>query len=344
MLAEQSATLISGMSCTITQETFESLADCLEDPQCSPGWNHVFVLPAWLKLWWQEFKPDAELYLGAVRREGKIIGIAPLRLKDGTARFIGSQDVCDYLDFVAAPGAERDFFNTLLDDLKRSGITHLDLHCLRPDSLSLTTLVDIARERGCGVLIQPEDVSVEMDLPGSFNKYLETLDSKQRHEVKRKLRKLAESGRAEYRVIDDNAGILKMMDTFLKMFTDSRSDKADFLTSQKEAFFRALADTMSREKLLRIGVLELDGLPTAMILYFDYKDGAYLYNSGYDPRYTDLSVGLMSKVLCIEDCINRGKKKYDFLKGNETYKYHLGGKEVVISSCQITLGKSGGGD
>jgi len=183
-----------------------------------------------------------------------------------------------------------------------------------------------------------------MDLPASFDEYIERLDTKQRHEVKRKMRKLAEAGRVEYRVIEDGAGIQRAMDAFLKMFTESRSDKADFLTSQKESFFRALAVAMGQAKLLRMGVLELDSLPTAMILYFDFKNGAYLYNSGYDPRYTDLSVGLMSKVLCIQECISRGNKKYDFLKGNETYKYHLGGKEVTLSNCQITLGKSGGGD
>src|SRR3990172_2236303 len=191
------------MSYTITQESFDSLAACAEDPQCSLGWNYVFVLPAWLKLWWQQFKPDAELYLGAVRRDGKIIGIAPLQLKDGKASLIGSQDVCDYLDFIVAPGAESEFFGSILDDLRKKGITHLDLHCLRPESFVLTKLVDIARDRGCGVLIQPEDVSVEMDLPASFDEYLERLGTKQRHEVKRKMRKLAEAGKVEYRIIED---------------------------------------------------------------------------------------------------------------------------------------------
>ena len=328
---------ISTMSYTITQESFDSLAACSEDPQCTLGWNSVFVLPVWLKLWWQEFKPEAELYLGAVRREGKVIGIAPLKLKDGKASFIGSADVCDYLDFVVIPGAESDFFRVLLDDLKQKGINRLDLQCLRPESIVLTRLVDIARNRGYEVVCGPEDVSVELELPSTFEEYLETLETKQRHEVKRKLRKLLEAGKIDFRIIKDSAAVRQGMDTFLKMFTESRSDKAAFLTSQKESFFRSLADTMTGARLLRMGILELDGLPTAMILYFDFKGGAYLYNSGYDPRYTSLSVGLMSKVMCIQECINQGKKKYDFLKGNEIYKYHLGGREVALSNCQITI-------
>ena len=325
------------MSFTITQESFDSLSACSDDPQCTLGWNSVFVLPVWLKLWWQEFKPEAELYLRAVRRDGQIIGIAPLQLKEGRASLIGSADVCDYLDFVVTPGAENDFFKVVLDDLKQRGINRLDLKCLRPESNVLTKLVDITRNRGYEVVCQPEDVSVELDLPATFEEYLEMLDTKQRHEVKRKLRRLLEAGKIDFKIIEDGSTIQKAMDTFLKMFTESRSDKAAFLTSQKESFFRALADTLSRAKLLRLGVLELDTLPTAMILYFDFHGGAYLYNSGYDPRYTSLSVGVMSKVLCIQESIKQGKKKFDFLKGNEIYKYHLGGKEVTLSNCQITI-------
>jgi CelD/BcsL family acetyltransferase involved in cellulose biosynthesis len=127
------------------------------------------------------------------------------------------------------------------------------------------------------------------------------------------------------------------MDTFLKMFTGSRQDKATFMTAQMESFFRLLADTMARNRLLRLGVLELDAKPAAMIMCFDYNDCVYLYNSGYDPEYNYLSVGLLSKALAIKDSIQRGRKRFDFLKGAEAYKYHLGGREVPIYRCQINM-------
>jgi len=64
----------------------------------------------------------------------------------------------------------------------------------------------------------------------------------------------------------------------------------------------------------------------------------YLYNSAYDPEYSYLSVGILSKALYIKDSIQRGKKRFDFLKGSEHYKYHLGGREVPLYNCQITFG------
>ena len=89
--------------------------------------------------------------------------------------------------------------------------------------------------------------------------------------------------------------------------------------------------------MMKLGVLELDKKPVAEIIYFDYNDCIYLYNSGYDPQYVSLSVGMLSKVFAIEDSINKGKKKFDFLKGAETYKGHLGGQEIPLYRCQIHL-------
>ena len=65
----------------------------------------------------------------------------------------------------------------------------------------------------------------------------------------------------------------------------------------------------------------------------------YLYNSGYDPDYVGLSAGLLSKALAIKDSIEKVRKKFDFLKGSEEYKYHLGGKEVPLYRCLVTLKK-----
>lgn len=325
------------MSYTITQESFDSLASCWANPSHSLRWNSLFVLPVWLKVWWQEFGAGAELHLGAIRQEEEVIGVAPLLVREGKTSLIGSADVCDYLDFIVAPGRERDFFSVLLDDLREKGINQLDLSPLRPDSTVLTYLVSIAQNRGYEVLCHPEDVSLELDLPSTWDEYLGILTSKQRHEVKRKLRRLEEAGNVKYRIVEDTGATREAMNTFLRMFAESRTDKAAFLTAQMESFFRSLADNMAEVGLLRLGILELDTQPTAMVMCVDYNDCMYLYNSGYNPQYNSLSVGLLCKVLCIKESIQEGKKRFDFLKGDETYKYHLGGGEVPLYSCQITI-------
>ncbi|GAJ20118.1 unnamed protein product, partial [marine sediment metagenome] len=63
-----------------------------------------------MKVWWQELGAETELYLSSVRQGERVIGVAPLLVREGKASLVGSVDVCDYLDFVVAPGREQDFF------------------------------------------------------------------------------------------------------------------------------------------------------------------------------------------------------------------------------------------
>jgi len=325
------------MSYALTVESFDSLASYRANPNDRLKWSSIFVLPTWLKAWWQVFGPGAELYLRALRQSDEIIGFAPLMMGKETARFIGSDDVCDYLDFVVTPGMERVFFDVVLDDLKAKGINHLDLGPLRPDSTVLTDLVGTAQNRGYDVFCRPEDVSLEVDLPHTWEEYLATLDKKQRHEVRRKLRRLWEAGNVEHHCFQLSQEVEDYMGTFLKLFSVSRDEKARFMTARMESFFRSIAKAMAEAGLLRFGVIELDAQIMAMTIGFDYDDSHYLYNSAYDPQFDYLSVGLLCKVLCLKESIEKGKKKWDFLKGDEKYKYQLGGREVPLYKCHITI-------
>jgi len=94
---------------------------------------------------------------------------------------------------------------------------------------------------------------------------------------------------------------------------------------------------MAQAGLLRLGLLELNAFPVAAVLCFDYNNTVFLYNNGYDPQYSFLSVGLLSKVLCIKDSVERGRSTFDFLKGAEEYKHRLGGKEITLYACQISF-------
>jgi CelD/BcsL family acetyltransferase involved in cellulose biosynthesis len=326
------------MSSTITEESFDWLTSFWKDHGHELRWDNVFVLPPWLKVWQKTFAPETKPYFLTGRQEEKVTGIAPLLIKDRTASIIGSADVCDYVDFIVAPGKEGDFFKALLDDLKGRNVNLLDLGALRPDSATNAFLIDTARKTGYEATCEEEDLSLERDLPPTWDEYLKLLNSKQRHEVRRKLRRLAEAGSINYRFVDKAESVPDFMDTFLKMFVESREDKAEFLTEQMADFFKSMAGAMAEAGLLRAGILEVDDKPVAAIIAFDYNDIVYLYNSAYDPNYSSLSVGVLSKALYIKDSIERGKKRFDFLKGTERYKYHLGGTEVHLSRCRIKIG------
>jgi CelD/BcsL family acetyltransferase involved in cellulose biosynthesis len=325
------------MTFTIKTKSFDELAAIFKDSRQQLQWPFPFILPAWMQVWWESFGAGNEMFIQTVIEENKIIGIAPLMKKDTAASFIGSIDVCDYQDFIVVPGKEKDFFTALLEDLKNKHVNVLDLKHVRPDSLVMNGLSALSEEKQYKVEKIREDVSFEMDLPASFDVYLESLNTKQRHEVKRKLRRLMEEGNIKFRFIEKEPELTIALDTFFKMFVESREDKATFLTDKMRQYFRDVVKAMEENGLLRLGVLELDNKPIAEILCFEYQNCLYLYNSGYDPQYVGLSAGVLSKVLAIKDCIEKGITRFDFLKGAEPYKAHIGGQEVPLYHCRITI-------
>lgn len=322
---------------TIVKESFDSLST-YNDLNSGLKWNLVFTLPDWLKVWWQNFGSGAELYLRAVKQGNETLGIAPLQIRNNIASIIGSVNICDYQDFIVCPGMETDFFDAILDDLREKGIERLHLETIRPDSAIVTYLMPAAQERQYPVDYRQVDVSSDIDLPRSWDEYLGMLDGKQRHELKRKMRNLERIGEFTYRVIENKHAIPEATNTFLKLFPEYRNDKAEFMTADMQTFFRSLAGALSELGVIKFGVLEESGRkPVAMVMYFDYNNNIYLYNSAYDPNYRSKSVGIITKAKCIQDSIEKGKRKFDFLKGAEQYKYYLGGKAIPLYSCEITI-------
>jgi len=326
-----------GTEYSIRPESFESLKAWWLSSSSPMRWDCLFVLPLWLVTWWHVFRPVGSLCLRAVRTNGTIIGVVPLRIEGKEAFFIGSDDVCDYLDFVIAPKKERGFFETLIHDVQEREIEHMNLGLLRPDSTVVTHFVDFLQAREYEVRCERKDVSLELDLPSTWEAYLGALNRKQRHEVRRKLRRVREAGILNYRVVSNPRDVQEGTDLFLDLFRQSNGEKATFMNTTMESFFRSIAQATAVQRLLRLGIMELDGRAVAAVICFDYGNTMYLYNSGYDPAYGSLGVGLVCKILAIKDSIERGRNRFDFLRGAEEYKYRLGGKETPLYACQIDL-------
>jgi CelD/BcsL family acetyltransferase involved in cellulose biosynthesis len=96
-----------------------------------------------------------------------------------------------------------------------------------------------------------------------------------------------------------------------------------------------MAYYLAEEGNIRLSFLDVGGVRVASTICFDYEHEFYLYNSGYNPEYASFSVGLILKVFCLRDGIFESKKRFDFLRGAEPYKYDLGGHDIPISRCVI---------
>ena len=164
------------------------------------------------------------------------------------------------------------------------------------------------------------------------------LSGKDRHELRRKLRRLESSGEYRWYCRSEMAEVEEDLGDFFSLLRESREDKKNFLTPQRERFFRSVATQMAAMGQVKLCFLELGGQRAAAALCFDYGQSRMLYNSGFDPAYGYYSVGLLVKALCLKDAIECGHQYFDFLRGDEAYKYDLGGKDRVLYRMVVKRG------
>jgi CelD/BcsL family acetyltransferase involved in cellulose biosynthesis len=318
---------------SVTSITLPDLAELWSIYRQSWQWHIPFMTPPWLTAWWHCIANDVESLLLKVTLEEQPVGVAPLLRQGKTARFMGSADLCDCGDFPAQQDNSVIFCSALLHYLKMEGVRCLILESVRPDSLVRQVMVPTAQQEGWRVTIKPVSTSLEMNLPATWKDYLQGLDPKQRHEMQRKIRRVAEAGNLEQKIIRHADGIDTTMDIFFRLFRQSRPDKEEFMTARRESFFRMLAKLLCKADMLNLLFLSIDSRPAAAVFCVDYKKTTFLYNNGFDPRFRSNSLGIVSKLMTIKTSIKTAQQAYDFLCGTERYKYDMGGHEIPLSRC-----------
>lgn len=318
------------MSLRIDQEDFCSLSKDWTALLSACDQPTVFQTPVWHKVWWDHFSAEGRLSLLAGRDRDALVGVAPFMYQGSTLLFLGDTDLWDYHAVSVAGGREADFFPALFDYLDGQPWDSMDLRSLPGNSPTFTYFQEMAQRRGYATEVSQEDVSPGVALPATWDQYLGTLSKKDRHELRRKLRRLESQASYSWYSVDGIALQEGVLDDFFNLMRGSRQDKAVFLTDARESFFRRMVGELARMGALKLFFMELAGQRVATAMCFDYGQIRFLYNSGYNPEYAHLSVGLLLKGLCLRQAIEEGKTYFDFLRGDERYKYDLGAKDVIL--------------
>lgn len=297
--------------------------------------NNIFVTPWWQKTWWDAFGNDSELIILAVRDSNRLLGIAPMQIKKGALSFIGDTNLFDYHDFLVLRDFCDYFYQALFDSVMGFEWEVMCLTSLPDDSPTLQQIPRLSKSNSLHVKVSEEDKAPLVNLPSSWEEYLAGLKKRNRHELRRKFRRLEKyNGIREY-VYDTHDLVPDGMNDFFRLMRLSRSSKEEFLTVENEQFFSAIANKLTSLGFFKLHFLEVDNKRVASCICFDYGGAYLLYNSGYDPNYSSLSVGLINKATAVREAITRGKRRFEFLRGSERYKYDLGGEDKLLYEITV---------
>jgi len=293
----------------------------------------VFFTPEWQETWWRHFGATRQLHLLTVRSsDGTLQGLVPLMSSpgiEGTARLelIGDLELCDYLDVLMAPARQHEVGHAVVEYLLGNGGEEVEvcLQNLSQHSATSAVFQDCLLHSGLTVEVEQIETCPTVLLPSEWEAYLALLRGKDRHELRRKLRRAAAAARLEYRVTSAAAQLDEDINTFVTLHRMSQQDaKQGFMTPEKEAFFRAMARQLWPQGWLELAFLYADGEPIATLCCFAYGSTYAAYNSGYHPAYGDLSAGIVLFAERIRTAIARGFTAFDFMRGDEPYKYRFG--------------------
>ena len=290
----------------------------------------IFVMPQWQQVWWSEYGDGAEAMLLSLPGSDGLEALAPLMRREGKITLMGDEDLYDYNDLLVTLGTEESFYPMLLDHLEEEQWESVELFPLQANSPTLQRLPELAISRGLAVEVREEDVCPGVELPADWDEFLGGLSKKDRHELRRKLRRLEGAGDYRWYCCETAEEVEQKLDHFLELVRLSREDKDRFMTPKRESFFRSAIGAMADMGTVRLFFMELGGQNVASALCFDYGGSRMLYNSGFNPEYSYYSVGLLLKALCIRDAVEAGLPFFDFLRGDEPYKYDLGGKDYPL--------------
>ncbi|MDX1417990.1 MAG: GNAT family N-acetyltransferase, partial [Candidatus Promineifilaceae bacterium] len=250
--------------------------------------NTPFQSLVYQQSWWKYLHPQAsELYSIIVRQNnGPLVAIACLYLTaDGTVHFNGCVEETDYLDLIVEARHADEAWSLVTACMMSNDFPEwrmIDLCNIPAISPSRVILARIVEDLNLSLVESINEVCPVIQLPSSFEVYLESLDSKQRREVRRKLRRAA-GAEVHLDVIGPDDDLAQAVDEFLELLKKSTYEKRDWLNEGRRALFHAVARDAQSKGILQLLFIRIEDRRAAGLFNFDYEDRIWVYNSGLDP-------------------------------------------------------------
>ena len=302
---------------------FAALADGWDDLAAALPRANPFVLHAWLEEWWRHLAGDATLAVVVARRDGRLVGALPLmihrRLGVRTATFIGGGDSA-LVDLLLAEGEPDATATALVEELRRQPFDLLDVFGLPAGSRLVRAAAGdvVAHERvEAPVMLMPE---------GFDAAYKAKRGSKRRAEHRRRMRRLLESGDAEFtivRTIDELRPALEEGFRVNALRWEGRPDRSLFSTEAGHAFHRAVLPRLAELDIARILLLRSEGRVVAFQYWLAYRGSMVSCRRAFDPTFSKFSPGMLTMLHALEDASEEGLTRVEFLGGPEPYKLEL---------------------
>jgi CelD/BcsL family acetyltransferase involved in cellulose biosynthesis len=317
--------------------------------------TNVFLTSDWLVTWWRHYGTGRQWQFLLVRnKKGRLMGGLPLYSESRFAfgrryrslRLIGTlPESPDNLDVVAEESMRMLVANVVCDWIVTVGRQCYDVLMLS----NLAKDSHLIKGLFCRTAIGRDEIKViplfecpYVPLPSSFDAYVSSLSKNMRYNLRRRTRQVLNlQGGSEIVCVESAVELPAAMDDLFRLHTLRRAVRGGetrFTVKARQDFHRTLASNFLRQGRLRLLLLKANSQVIAAIYCFTYGSKVSYFQSGFDPRWSKYSIGMVLMGQCIEMAIREGRKEFDFLRGDEDYKFQWMAdvRQTVEVRCPLT--------
>src|SRR5262245_34232643 len=308
-----------------------------------------FLSWEWLSTWHRWFGQEKHPFLLCARESGNLIALLPMCAENRqSSRFsprlnrmslMGeSYGASDYLDILAFPGFKQKSADILIDYLALArSFDLLEFEGIAADSCTLQSLTRrFANDGRFRYRMIPQYICPRMSLDARWEDLLER--SRRSDYFKRCMRRLNKIASFEFRVVSDANEIPAAYERLLELHVGrwiNRGGSSAVRTAEQKGFTFEAAAELARAGMTRFEEIWLEGECRASLFGFESGDCYYFFLSGFDQAWSKYSLGFTLLWLSIREASRRGLKMYDFLRGDENYKFDWSDNLRMTVTAQV---------
>lgn len=316
---------------------------------------NVFLTFEWVSLWWKWFGQNNKLCLLEIIEGNRLVAIVPLYegfisvlpgMKMLALRFVGDGGPVypDYLGPILAKD-DAHLMESIADLVMASAgsnVVAMLLSSMQLDSSDNKALVDFCN-KNFSTETSEDEVCPYISLPGDYETFLSGLGRRRRELARRQLRKAEKKFNVRIECCDTADSVDVAFDHLRTIYSKSfRGQELNSCFNRDDyfGFHREVAKSFADNKWLRLYLLWFDERPVAFVYGYMFNNIYWYYQTAYDQEYRDSGAGSVAIQLVIKSVIDQGAKEFDFLRGDEAYKFHFADGHRQMCMARVFIRKN----
>jgi len=295
---------------------------------------NVYFSPEWVYNWLLSLGRRHEVFFVTARVNGRLAGVWPffeyrLPVFGKGLLPVGAQ-AADLFDPVGTPETMEPMVRAVMEAMPEFRFTWLPLvsrafaeSVLRPEMDRLRPPY-LLRKRTPRFIV---DFAPFQD----FSSYLKTVfGPKTRQSLRRKARRLEETGEVRMRILDSPGEILEWFPRMAAVESASWKTKSNnglFQRTELRTFYRLLFESLADRSQMRVGLLTVDDRLVAYEIGFLGLDTYCMHSTVFDEEFGPHSPGRQLMLFSMRTCMEEGRRYYDFLQNDAEFKRQLATQE-----------------